>query len=74
MTTDIIVKWLQGIEPRARVRAAVRLFFICLFTWPATSLTVLSSEPQGVLGLSWFAIMLECVVIVLTTDLREQQD
>ena len=42
--------------------------------WPLTALTVFSEEPQGILGLSWLAIILTAVDILLTADVRDQQD
>lgn len=61
-------------DPGARVRAAWWMFGLCVVLWPATSLTIFSTEPQGVLGLSWIALILNALNIVITTDVRREQD
>lgn len=42
--------------------------------WPFTSVTVFRDEPQGVLALSWLAIMLTGLDILSTQDVRKNQD
>lgn len=42
--------------------------------WPVTSLTVFRTEPQGVLGLSWFNLILTFLILVATTDVRREQE
>lgn len=61
-------------DPQARVRAAWGMFWICVVLWPITSLTIFASEPQGVLGLSWVALILNALNIVITTDVRREQE
>lgn len=63
--------WLR--VPRNRVRAATVLLLVALASWPITALTVFREESQGILGLSYMAIILECVVIIVTTDIRDNQ-
>lgn len=60
--------------PQRRVQGAVAVFWLSVVAWPLTSLTIFSKEPQGVLALSWIAIILEAVIIVITTDVRKEQD
>lgn len=50
------------------------LFIGSLIAWPITALTIFRDEPQGVLGLSWFAITLTALDILSTTDVRKTQD
>lgn len=44
-----------------------------LIAWPITAVTIFKDEPQGVLGLSWFAVTLTALDIISTTDVRKQQ-
>jgi hypothetical protein len=60
-------------DPQNRVKAAWVMLAICLVAWPTTSLTVFKGEPQGVLALSWIAIILAMLQIVVTTDVRNNQ-
>jgi hypothetical protein len=55
------------------VRFAVVLLVVCIIGWPLTAATVFSEEPPGILGLSWLAIILQAVEILLTTDVRDTQ-
>jgi hypothetical protein len=61
-------------DPKWRVRLAVALLAISTVAWPVTQLTVARSEPPFVLGLSWFAIVLTALDILLTADVRDEQD
>lgn len=60
-------------DPKVRVRGALILLILATVAWPVTQLTVARSEPPFVLGLSWFAIVLTALDIVLTADVREEQ-
>jgi hypothetical protein len=71
---DRFVDWLRGTDPRARLRVAVALTLVCALAWPATSLTVFRSEPQGVLALSWVALIVAFLTLVATTDVRDDLD
>lgn len=42
--------------------------------WPVTALTVFAEEPQGILGLSWLAILLTGVDILLTAEVHDKDD
>lgn len=64
--------WLH--DPKHRLRLAWSLLMISLVGWPLSALTVFAKEPQGILGLSWFAIILTCLDIVATTDVRQEQE
>ena len=63
-----MINWLK--VPINRVKAATALLCISLVAWPLTSLTVFRGEPQGVLALSWAAIILTCLDIIVTTETR----
>jgi hypothetical protein len=65
---------LEHVPPGARVLGASCILDLSVVAWPVTSLTVFASEPQGILGLSWLALILTCVDIVCTTDVRREQD
>lgn len=45
-----------------------------LIGWPLTALTVFRHEPQGILGLSWLAILLTAADIVITSNVRQEQE
>lgn len=70
----LVEKALRKISPETRVSISCWLLLICIITWPVTSFTVFSEEPQGILGLSWLALIFTCVDIVVTTDVRQEQD
>jgi uncharacterized membrane protein YfcA len=61
-------------SPKARVRLAWVLLVASLVGWPLSALTIARGEPKVVLGLSWFAITLTALDIVLTADVRKEQD
>lgn len=69
-----IVRLLKKVSPETRLKAASVLLSASIALWPLTSLTVFRAEPQGILGLSWLALILTCVDIILTADVREEQD
>jgi hypothetical protein len=62
------------VSPKWRVRAAWALLVVCLISWPTTALTVAREEPQFILGLSWTALILTCLDIVSTSDVRKEQE
>jgi hypothetical protein len=61
-------------SPKVRVWSAWALLVVCFIAWPVTALTVFSHEPQGILGLSFLAIIITCLDIVSTQDVRRQQE
>ena len=62
------------VNPKHRVWAAWGLLVVCVVGWPVSALTVFSGEPQGILGLSWAAIIITCLDIVATSDVRKSQE
>jgi hypothetical protein len=74
--TLIAERALAHVSPESRVTAASWLLDVCILAWPITSLTVFkgSATQQAILGLSWLALILTCVDIVVTTDVRAEQD
>lgn len=70
-----MIDWLrETVTPERRVKAAGVALAFSVFAWPTTALTVFRGEPQGILGLSWAAIILALLQIVLATDIRKQQE
>lgn len=70
-----MIDWLQKLgTPERRVKAAAWLFVVSIIAWPITALTVFRHEPQGILGLSWGAIILTALQLVVATDVRREQD
>lgn len=51
-----------------RLKMAWTLLIISVIGWPLTALTVFKTEPQGILGLSWLAIILTALDVVATVD------
>ncbi len=50
---------------------ATGLLVTSVIGWPVSQLTIFASEPPGILGLSWLAILLTALDILATTDTRE---
>jgi hypothetical protein len=61
-------------SPRVRVWFALALLVGCVVAWPITALTVFRDEPQGILGLSYLALILTALDILATTDVRKQDE
>jgi hypothetical protein len=62
------------VHPRNRVRLAWFLLVLSLIGWPISALTFAKQEPMTVLGLSWLAITLTALDVLLTADVRKEQD
>ena len=59
--------WLSGMYgARAQVALGALLTLGGVVAWPVTAATVFRDEPQGVLGLSWFALILAGYNLVAT--------
>ena len=70
-----MTRWLrQWTRPQRRRRLAAVLVVASVVGWPATALTVARNEPQIVLALSWLALTLTALDILLTTGVRAEQD
>lgn len=50
------------------------LLVLSLVGWPVTQLTVARDEPPFVLGLSWFAIVLNAVGILATAYVKQDTE
>lgn len=61
-------------SPKVRVAAAWVLLVGSLVAWPVTALTVFRGEPQGILGLSFLAIVVTALDVLSTQDVRKQQE
>lgn len=70
-----MIDWMrENISPELRVKVAAWALVASLVMWPVTAVTVFAKEPQGILSLSWGAIVLTLLQIVLATDIRDQQE
>lgn len=58
---------------RARTVIAWVLLVGSVIAWPVGALTVFRDEPQGVLGLSFLAIILECASLLTSSQVHEAQ-
>lgn len=54
------------LHPKFRIGVALVLFMICVVAWPVCALTVFRNEPQGILGLSFIALMFTAYDIIAT--------
>lgn len=59
---------------RARTVAAWVLLIGAVIGWPLGALTVFRHEPQGVLGLSFLAIIIESASLLTSSQVRESQE
>lgn len=58
---------------RYRTIAAWLLLTSTIIGWPIGALTVFRDEPQGVLGLSFLAIVLEAANLLTSSQVHEEQ-
>lgn len=59
---------------RARTVVAWTLLVGAVIGWPVGALTVFRDEPQGVLGLSFLAIIIESASLLTSSQVHEDQD
>jgi hypothetical protein len=59
---------------RIEVALAWVLLVGSLIGWPWSALTWAKDEPQGILGLSWFAITLTAADLLKTARVHRDQD
>ncbi len=64
-----VVAWWR--RKPGRVRFAVVLLVAANFGWPISALTFARHEPATVLGLSWLAISVTSIDILLTSQVHE---
>ena len=73
---------IQEWEPQSRVLWAARGLLTCMVLWPATHAAMLLFQPADLktwaahvlLAISWFAIITTFLDIILTTDVRTEQE
>lgn len=53
---------------------ALAQLLVSVIGWPVTALTLARDEPRFVLGLSWFAIIQNALVFVVTALIRQDGD
>lgn len=57
-----------------RVKLSWVVLWVSLINTPLSMFTYAKSEPPVVLFLSWFAIIITCIDVIQTTNVRENQD
>lgn len=60
--------------PHHRVVGAWVLLVVSLIAWPASQLTIAGDEPPFTLGLSFLAIILTALDVLLTAGVEKRQD
>jgi hypothetical protein len=63
----------SDVRSRAIVWVAWVTVAVSVVGWPVTSLTIFRDEPQGVLGLSWLALILGAVNTLLTAVINRDK-
>lgn len=77
MISWMITHLRESITPERRVRGAMWTLLFCIVAWPLSSLTIFihaTPEQQGILALSWLALIGETVILIITTDIRQEQE
>lgn len=71
-----MIGWLliRFVSPRARRFAAAVILDVSIVLWPLSALTWARDEPPWILGLSYLAITVTCADVLLTSDVRRQQE
>lgn len=59
---------------KIRIGAAWVILIGSIIAWPITALTVFKEEPQGILGLSWGAIILTAADLLSTQDVSKKTE
>lgn len=69
-----MLNWLVdlNVSPRRRRQFAALLLVVSIIAWPVTAVTIFRTEPQGILGLSYLSLIFTALVLLVTTDIREQ--
>jgi hypothetical protein len=57
---------------RVRTVVAWCLLIGSVIAWPITALTVFRNEPQGVLGLSYLALIIESASLLTSSQVHEE--
>lgn len=64
---------MAGKAKRARTILAWTILGLSIVGWPISALTLARDEPQFVLGLSWFAIILASAELLTSSQVHEDQ-
>lgn len=59
---------------RARTIVAWVLLVGSVIGWPVSAVTVFRTEPPGILGLSWLAIIIESASLLTSSQVHQDQD
>lgn len=68
----IFYRLLRAASSRQKAIFGESLVWATVIGWPLTATTLARSEPQFVLGLSWVAILLTGIDILVNLDTHEQ--
>jgi cation transporter-like permease len=63
-------------KEKAEKGLVIGAWFFLVFSiigWPLTAMTIFSKEPPGILGLSWLAIIIECLVLLVQAYIKQDQ-
>jgi hypothetical protein len=71
MIAHLIIKYLS---PRVRFWVAAAMLDLSVVAWPALALTVFRHEMQGILGLSFLAIIWTSFDVIISSDVRNAQE
>lgn len=79
MLSQIIIDWLSSISPTKRRLYAARLLICALIGWCVSHVLLVMFNKSDVfthtlMGISWFAIIATCIDIILTTDVKADND
>lgn len=78
--TGWLINW--WCDPEKRLRFAVRLLVFSCIAWPMTHILILITKPPELatwvghllLAISWLAIIFTALDIIVSCDVRKQQD
>jgi hypothetical protein len=62
------------ISPVWRLRISWFVLLLSAIGWPLSALTLAAEEPPFILGLSWLAITITALDVIVTSDVRAEQE
>jgi hypothetical protein len=71
---DALLRRFDRVDPNLRRKAALLILLGSVVGWPLSALTFARGEPPFILGLSWMAISITALDVLLTSDVRAQED
>lgn len=70
----LLIRLLRSVPPETRLTAAAWMIILATAAWPISAFTIARHEPPFILGLSWLAIIVTAVDIIVTADVRQEQE